>query len=104
MTPAAKLERQVRRVGWVGVLLTVAGALLYSTERVLDSAAKHMAELEIAKEQQEEANRRLSQGLDGALAYIHEQAGSPLDEALDTQGSPGHEAFDSQGSTQPDQS
>lgn len=104
MTPAAKLEQQVTRLGWVTVLLSIAAILLQSSRRTLERAAKRMAELEIDKEQSEELLNKRARQLDGALEELHAaKTGSALDGALDTQGSGGEGPFDSQGSTQPDQ-
>jgi hypothetical protein len=96
MTPAAKLESAAKRLFWVWLALAGAASVVSATKFTLEGAAKRMHELEIE-------NARLDRGLDGALDYIHQPTGSPLDAPLDTKGSLGDAAFDSQGSIQSDQ-
>lgn len=96
MTPAAKLESTGKRLFLAWVALAAVASVVSSAQFTLERGARRMRELEAE-------NARLERGLDGALAYIHQEAGPPLDGSLDTQGSAGEGAFDSQGSIQADQ-
>jgi hypothetical protein len=103
MTPAAKLDRIAMRLMWIGTVLLLVQTAIYSAQRSVERAAKRMAELEGAKASSEEENARLHRGLDGALAYIHQEAGSRPDSSLDSKGSEDEASLGSQGSIQSDQ-
>jgi hypothetical protein len=102
--PSLRLERAARHLSWAYTLAAVIGVLLLSTERTVARASKRMVELETAKQDLEEENTKLHRDLDGALAHIHEQAGSDPGSPLDSKGSDAGGPLDIQGSGQSDQS
>lgn len=103
MNPPERLARANANLTIIRVALSALAVCIYLQQRKLERTVPDLVDRESLLGRLQEENTKLRHDLDGALAHIHDQAGSSPAGSLDGKGSDVSGALDIQGSSQSDQ-